>query len=318
MQYRTLGQTGLRVSILSYGASPLGGVFRDIDESAGVRAVQVALDRGVNFLDCSPAYGDTRAETVLGRALRQVARDRYYLATKVGAYGSGFDFSAARVTRSVEESMQRLGVDYIDVIQCHDIEYAEPTQIVEETLPALHALKAAGKVGHVGITGLPLTVLRRVLALAAPGQVETILSFCRYALNDDALRDLLPELRARGVGVINASATGMGLLTPRGAPDWHPAHATIQEGCRLAVAYCQEQGLDIVKLALQFAVANPAIATTLVGTANPENMARNLDYIEEPLDTDALAAVHAVLQPIHRLAFTRGLPQNHDTQDIVA
>ena len=112
MHYRPLGQTGLNVSILSYGASPLGGVFRDTDDHEGIRTVHTALDLGINFIDVSPYYGATRAETVLGRALRGIARDRYILATKVGQYGDGqFDFSAARMTRSLDESCARFGVE---------------------------------------------------------------------------------------------------------------------------------------------------------------------------------------------------------------
>ena len=116
MQYRPLGNTGINVSILSFGASSLGAVFHDIDESDAQRAVHVAVDHGINFIDVSPYYGATKAETVLGRALKNIPRDRYYLATKVGQYGEGeFDFSAGRVTKSVDESLARLNVDYVDL-----------------------------------------------------------------------------------------------------------------------------------------------------------------------------------------------------------
>src|SRR4030095_10441462 len=149
---------------------------------------------------------------------------RYYLATKVGQYGEGeFDFSAARVTRSVDESLARLNVDYVDLIQCHDIEFVKPDQIVDETLPALHKLKKSGKVCHVGITGLPLKVFPSVIDRVAPGTVETILSVCQYEFNDTSLENLIPYVKRRDIGIINASPTGMGLLTERGTPDWHPA-----------------------------------------------------------------------------------------------
>src|SRR6266403_1711994 len=102
MKYRPLGNTGLNVSVLSFGASSLGGVFHDINEAEAIRAVHVSIDRGINFIDCSPFYGLTKAETVLGKALKTVPRDKYILATKVGRYGheqKDFDFSAERVTR---------------------------------------------------------------------------------------------------------------------------------------------------------------------------------------------------------------------------
>ena len=121
MQYRLLGSTGLKVSVLGYGASPLGNAFRTIDDNEGIRTVRAALDLGINFLDTSPHYGVTKSETVLGRALQGVPRDSYYLATKVGQYGEGnFDFSAARVTRSFEESCARYGdrpfTDFLDKV----------------------------------------------------------------------------------------------------------------------------------------------------------------------------------------------------------
>jgi len=313
MQYRPLGSTGLKVSVLSFGASPLGNAFRTIDESEGIRTVRTALDLGINFLDTSPHYGATKSETVLGRALQGVPRESYYLATKVGQYGEGnFDFSAARVAQSFEESCTRLGTDYIDLLHCHDIEFADLGQIINETLPALLKLREAGRVGHLGITGLPLKIFPAVIDRTAPGTVGAVLSFCRYCLNDTGLASLLPALQARKVGIINASATGMGLLTERGAPGWHPAPEPIKAGCRRAVEYCRSVGADITKLALQFAVHHPAIATTLVGTANPANIRRNVACLEEPIDFELMAEVLAVLRPIHNHNFTRGRPENRD------
>lgn len=313
MKYRPLGSTGLNVSVLSYGASPLGGVFGQINERDGIRTVHTALEHGINFIDVSPYYGDTKAETVLGKALADVSRDRYYLATKVGQYGQEeFDFSAERVTRSLDESCARLGVDYIDLLQCHDIEFAEPEQIINETLPALVKLREAGRIGHIGITGLPLKVFANVLDQVDDGVVETVLSFCRYELNDTALADRLPYFESKGVGVINASPTGMGLLTPRGVPDWHPAPPLMVQTAQKAVDFCAAAGVDIVKLAVQFCVAHPGMATTLVGTSRPENIAANIRYAEEPIDEAMIARVREILAPIHNHNFTRGLPQNRD------
>jgi L-galactose dehydrogenase len=313
MHYRPLGHTGLKVSVLGYGASPLGNAFRTIDEGEGIRAVRTALDLGINFLDTSPHYGVTKSETVLGRALQGVPRESYYLATKVGQYGEGnFDFSAARVTASLDESCRRLGTDYIDVLHCHDIEFADLGQIVNETLPALMKLREAGRVGHLGITGLPLKIFPSILDRAPSGTVAVVLSFCRYCLNDTGLEPLLPYLHQKGVGIINASATGMGLLTERGAPAWHPAPQPIMDGCRRAVEYCRSVGADITKLAIQFAAHHPGIATTLVGTANPENIRKNVAWAEAPIDFELMAKVLAVLKPIHNHNFTRGRPENRD------
>ncbi|MDP4624489.1 MAG: aldo/keto reductase [Akkermansiaceae bacterium] len=315
MDYRPLGNTGLTVSALSFGASSLGAVFRPVSVDQCIETVHAALDGGINLIDVSPSYGETLAELNLGRALEGIQRDRYILATKIGSYSEergDYDFSRASTERSVEHSLKRLGVDCIDLIQCHDIEFADHDQIVNETLPTLHRLKEQGLVRHVGITGLPLNVFPSIIDRVAPGIVETILSFCHYELNDTSLEDLIPYFKEHGVGIINASPTGMGLLTSRGAPDWHPSSKAIQEGCSKAVQHCESRGVDIVKLAVQFCCANPDIATTLVGTANPKNIRDNIDYANEPLDETLLAEVLEILEPIHNHNFTRGLPEHHD------
>lgn len=314
MKYRRLGQTDLEVSVLSYGASPLGGVFGDeVDVDSGIRTVHAAVDHGINFIDVSPYYGDTKAETVLGKALAGITRDRYYLATKCGQYGQEeFDFSAERVTRSLDESCARLGVDYIDVLQCHDIEFAEADQIVNETLPALVKLREAGRIGYIGITGLPLKVFSNILDRVDPGVVDTVLSFCRYELNDSALADKIPYLQSKNVGIINASPTGMGLLTPRGVPDWHLATPLMGEVAKKVVDFCTAEGVDVVKLAVQYCVQHPDIATTLVGTSKPVNIMADIRYAEEPIDQEMLTKVLEILAPIHNHNFTRGLPANLD------
>ena len=309
MEYRVLGKTGLKVSALSFGASSLGSVFRPVDEAESIRAVQTALDLGINLIDVSPYYGLTRAETVLGKALKGIPRDEYYLATKVGRYGDDlFDFSAGRVTASVDESLARLNVDYVDIIQCHDIEFGDLDQVVNETLPALRKLEEGGKVRFVGVTGLPLKIFRYVLERA---ELDTILSYCHYSLNDTALDALASDLKAKQVGIINASPLSMGLLSDRGAPKWHPASQEVKAACARAAAFCRERSAELARLALQFSVAHPDLATTLVGTASPENVAKNVRWVEEPMDQELLAQVMQMLAPIHNQTWPSGRPENH-------
>jgi L-galactose dehydrogenase len=309
VEYRPLGRTGLTVSNLSFGASSLGGVFREIDHAEACRTVHVALDLGINFIDVAPYYGLTRAETVLGQALQGVDRGRFLLATKVGRYGDAeFDFSAPRVLRGLDESLARLGVDHVDLIQCHDIEFGELDQVIEETIPALQRAKDQGKVRFIGITGLPLAVFRRVLDQVP---VDTILSYCHHCLNDSSLAELVPYLAAKGVGIINASPLSMRLLSDRGAPHWHPAPPELVERANQAAALCRERGSDLAKLAIQFAVAHPGIQTTLVGTANPDNIARNVAWVGEPIDQELLTAVLAILAPVHNVTWPSGKPENN-------
>ena len=310
MEYRKLGQTGLSVSVLGYGASPLGSVFSEINEDDGIRTVHTAIDLGVNYIDVAPYYGLTKAESVLGKALQGIARGRYYLATKVGRYGDRvFDFSAERTISSVDESLGRLGVDYIDVIQCHDIEFVSLDQIIQETIPALEKLRDQGKVRFIGITGLPLKIFETVLAHS---DVDVVLSYCRYCLNDTSLVRMLPLFFEKRLGVISAAPLGMGLLTNQGAPPWHLAPAIMRETCAQAAAFYKAQGQDISQLALQFAVANPAIHTTLIGMADPDILLKNIRALDTPIDESLLAEVQKILAPIRDQTWPTGLPENND------
>ena len=305
MVYNEIGKTGMKVSNLSFGASSLGGVFHGIREDEGIRAVHTAIDNGINFIDVSPYYGHLKAEMVLGKALKEIARDKYYLSTKVGRYGKDgvntWDYSAKRVTASVYESMERLNVDYIDLINVHDIEFQGDREgglqlICDETLPALVELRQKGVVGHVGITDLQPENLKWVIEHCDEGVVESILNFCHYSLNDTLLKDYLDFFEQHNVGVINASPLSMGLLSQRGAPDWHPASEELKKACTLAAAYCQQKGYPIEKLAIQFSTScNPRIATTLFSSANPDNVLKNIGYVNERMDELLVQEVQQII-----------------------
>ena len=295
----------MKVSNLGFGASSLGGVFHSIREEEGIEAVHTAVDNGINFIDVSPYYGHLKAETVLGKALKDIPREKYYLSTKVGRYGHNgvntWDYSAKRAQESVYESMERLNVDYIDLINVHDIEFQGDMEgglqlIVDETLPALVELRDKGIVKHVGITDLQPENLKWVVEHAPEGTVESILNFCHYSLNDTLLADYLGFFEQHNVGVINASPFSMGLLSQRGAPAWHPAGRDLQRACAKAAAYCEEQGYPIDKLAIQFSTSmNPRIATTLFSSANPKNVLKNIQYVNEPMDESLVQKVQEII-----------------------
>jgi aryl-alcohol dehydrogenase-like predicted oxidoreductase len=305
MKRNPLGRTGLQVSRLSFGASSLGGVFRPVDENEAVRAVHVALDAGINYLDVAPAYGATRAETVLGRALRGVPRARYFLSTKVGKYTSPgsygddtLDYSRDRIRASLDESARRLGVGYFDIVHLHDIEYQgrkHTEWALGEGLDALRELKREGRVGAVGFGIYPMDLWNRVLSSCDP---DAALVHNHYCLNDTRLLELLPIARRTGVGIINGSPFASGLLTDRGPADWHPAGPDERAVFRLAAALCRERGTRLSRLALQFASQNPEIPTTLFSSASPASVARNVEWHEEPFDPSLVAEVQAILASV--------------------
>lgn len=303
MTRHPLGRTGLQVSRLSFGASSLSPVFHAVDEQEAIRAVHTALDLGINYFDVAPAYGGTRSETVLGQALRGIPRDRYFLSTKIGKYTNPgrygddtLDYSRERTRRSIAESAARLGTDYFDLIHIHDIEYQgrrHTEWALTEGFEAVAELKCEGRIGAVSFGIYPMDLWHRILETLP---VDAALVHNHYCLSDTRLTELLPLARAKGIGLINASPFGSGLLTDRGPADWHPATPSQRAVFRQVAEYCTARGTNISKLALQFSCQHPEIPTTMFSTSSPETVSRNVAWAAEPYDPALLAEVQALLR----------------------
>ena len=310
MQTRTLGNTGLELPILSFGASSLGQEFRQVDLDEALRSVHVALDCGMNFIDTSPYYGRGMSEVLLGPALRGIPRDSYILGTKLGRYdGLHFDFSAKRVVESIDVSLHRMGVEHLDIILCHDIEYVEMSQIVEETIPALRKIQEQGKVKFIGMSGYPMNIFKYVLDRT---DLDVVLSYNHYTLQNTMYADLVPYLKEKGVGIMNAAPFSARLLTNAELPPWHKATDEVRSICRQAAKHCEAAGTDIAQLALQFSVANEDMTTCITGSANPNRVRQWADWLKEPMDETLLAEVQEILKPIHNWFYIEGRPENND------
>jgi aryl-alcohol dehydrogenase-like predicted oxidoreductase len=310
LEYRPLGRTGLKLSSLSFGASSLGAEFRSVDIDEAMRAVHVALDLGMNFIDTSPYYGRGMSEVLLGVTLRDVPRGRYYLGTKLGRYDANhFDFSAKRVEESIDVSLHRMRTDHLDIVLCHDIEFVEMSQIVHETLPALRKQQQKGKVRFVGVSGYPMKVFRYVLEHA---DLDVILSYNHYTLQNAMLADLVPMLKQRGVGIMNAAPFAARLLTNQQLPVWHKAVEPVRRIARQAAEHAQEKGVDIAQLAVQFSIANADITTCIVGSANPDNVRKWMEWAAKPVDRQLMTEVLNIFKPIHNWHHVEGRPENND------
>ena len=302
---RPLGRTGLQVSILSFGASSLGGVFHAVEDADAIRAVHAALDLGINYFDVAPAYGGTRSETVLGKALRGIPRDRYYLSTKIGKYTNPekygddtLDYSRERTRRSIDESAARLGTDYFDIIHIHDIEYEgrrHTEWALGEGFEAVSELKAEGRIGAVSFGIYPMDLWHRILTTLP---VDAGLVHNHYSLHDTRMLELLPLAKERGIGLINASPFGSGLLTDRGPADWHPANAQQRAVFKRAADYCSDRGTSISQLALQFSSQHSGITTTMFSSASADSVKRNVAWAEEACDLLLVEEVRQILKPV--------------------
>lgn len=290
--------TGDQLSTLGFGAAPLGGAYGEMTDALATDAVRRALDLGVNVFDTSPYYGDTVSEARLGAAL-EGGRDDVFLITKCGRYGlDDFDFSADRVTRSIDESLTRLRTDRVDLLLAHDVEFDDPELVLNETLPALARIKEAGKARAIGVSGYPLAALER---MAAEFPLDAVLSYCHGDLLDRSLFDTLqPACAARGQAVINASVLHMGVLTADGPPEWHPAPAEVKEAGRAVARLCADRGTSVVDVALRHAAAQEGVSTTLVGVRTAEEVERNVRALERDAAGDAalLAEIEALVAPV--------------------
>ena len=310
MKTRPLGNTGLQLPILSFGASSLGQEFRSVKIEEALNSVRVALDCGLNFIDTSPFYGRGISEVLLGVALRGIPRDQYLLCTKLGRYDlQHFDFSAKRVAESVDVSLHRLGTDHLDILLCHDIEFVPMQQIVDITLPALRKAQQDGKVRFIGFSGYPQKIFRFICDQAP---VDCVLSYNQYTLqNTRFASETVPYLKAKGIGAMNAGPFSARLLTNATLPQWLKEPESVKAAARQAAELCRSRGVDIAQLALQYSLANTDIATTISGSANPENIRNWARWADLPIDQTLLAEVLQIFKPVKDLGHLEGLAENN-------
>jgi len=299
----------MEISVIGYGASPLGNVFGETDEAEGILAVHYAIDHGINYFDVAPMYGVTLAETRLGKALRG-RRDKIFLATKCCRYDiDKFDFSTKRVLESIDESLKRLQTDYVDVYQVHDIEFGDKQQVINEAIPAARKVQQSGKARFVGITGLPVRYLRHVAELV---RVDTILSWAHYDLLEDEMDTVLaPFALEKGIGLINASPLHQRLLTETGPPQWHRSPKEVLDVGPNLAALCRRHGVNIADVAMRFALDYPRVATTIVGMSKLRHVQQNIKVLDFGNDPELMAKIERLVAPVKNKMWFEGQPENN-------
>ena len=310
MEKRALNGTGLELSVLGFGASSIGAEFRPIDVGEALRCVNVALDRGMNYIDTAAYYGRGMSEVMLGRVLPNIPRDSYILSSKLGRYApQHFDFSARRVEESVDISLERMQIDHIDIMFCHDIEFVDLDQVVNETIPALRKQVEKGKVRFIGVSGYPMKIFTEMLQRS---DLDVVLTYNHYTLQNDMALSLVEPCREKEVGLINAAPFSARLLTNLPLPVWHKATDEVREIAAKAAAHVRDRGSDIAKLALQYSVANEDFSSCVTGSANPDRVNQWCDWLEEPMDEELVREVKEILKPIHNWVYVEGRPENND------
>jgi aryl-alcohol dehydrogenase-like predicted oxidoreductase len=309
MPYRPLGRTGLDVSTVAFGTGSLGEMYGPLDKADAVRLVHQVIDAGINLIDTSPYYGS--AQERLGSALGR-RRGAVVLATKAGRYGfADFDFSPTRIRSSLENSLRALRTDHVDILQLHDIEFVPLQPLFEDSFAELEALKAEGKCRFIGATGYPVATVRRVILET---NADVVLTHNKGSLLDDALHDLLAPIAAeRGVGLMNAAAVALGLLTPHGSriqidPPWP---AAVERSAARMVAFAAGCGVDIAFLANQYAIQRSGAATTVIGAGRWSHVQAALTAAATPIDDEVLDAILALRPDASDRAWTLGLPENN-------
>jgi L-galactose dehydrogenase len=310
VEFRRLGKTDLMVSRLGFGAAGLGDLYGVIDPAEAVRAVHMAIDSGINLFDAAPFYGETLAEERLGIALAG-RRDRVVLATKCGRLGfHEFDYSAKGVRAGLEGSLARLGTEYVDLLQVHDVEFGDFAQVIDETLPELRRLQAEGKTRYVGITGYPLGMLARILKATS---VDSVLTYSRYNLLITDMDEVLtPVARQNSVGLINASALSMGILTAHGPAAWHPAPVALKAAGQRAVQLARERGVSLSNQALRFCFDHPYVSSTLVGMSTTEHVRSNMETLLVQSNPAFQQEIRLLFGEFLNYVWPSGKPENWD------
>jgi L-galactose dehydrogenase len=309
MQYRSLGKTELKVSVIGFGASPLGNVFDDCDESEGIRSVHCAIDLGINFFDVAPFYGITLAETRLGDALKGKRND-ILLATKCGRNGlRDFDFSYQRILDSADESLKRLQTDYVDLMQLHDIEFGSKEQVLNEAIPALQKIKTSGKARFVGITGLPV---RYLAAIAKEVEVDTVLSWAHFNLLQDEINaELVPLCQQKDMGLMNAAPLVQRILSDASIPAWHNAPTTLKAMQAPLLECCRKYGVALSDVAIRYAIDHPFIASTIIGMSDQTNVKKNIGVLEFSIPEGLLDEIDRIVAPVKNTMWFEGMPENN-------
>ena len=299
---RPLSSTGLLVSPLCIGAAPLGDMpetfqYSTSEEQALV-TLRTAFESPINFLDTAASYGEGESERRIGKAIQANGGlpAGFVLATKADRDLKTGDFSGEQIKRSIEGSLERLGLDHLQYVYIHDPEHTTFQNVMGPggPLEALRKLQDEGVIGHIGISGGPIDMLIRYVETGAFSAVET---HNRYTLLNRSAEPLLDVASRMGVAVINGAPYGSGILAK--GPEAYARYAyseaspILLERARSFAKVCQEFDVPLAAAALQFSLRDPRIASTVVGMSKPERIAQTVELANYPIAPELWPALDA-------------------------
>ncbi|WP_314584783.1 aldo/keto reductase [Paenibacillus terrigena] len=293
MEYTIFGKTGMKVSKLGLGGAPLAGDFGKTDENDVQRMIHEALDAGINFIDTAPKYGFGESERRIGKALVG-RRDKVVLTTKAIRSDLTYDYNST--IQSVEDSLQRLQTDWIDLLQIHDVETQPYELVVNETLPALEKMRQEGKIRYIGVSTRDLPLMMKYMKTE---RFDTIQFYTRYMLADHTAKDeVLPLAKEMGLGVINGSVLGMGILAESPAPflDQETLDEAKERLDKLSfLRKTEPRGL--IEPGMRFSLSQPDIHVTLTGADTTAVLRTNLSFCDgQGLDPEDQRKVYQLFQ----------------------
>lgn len=320
MEYRRLGRAGMQVSSISLGSWLTYGSG---NVETGIQCIKTAYDLGINFFDTANVYRRGEAEEVVGRALADIRRDTYVLATKVffpmhdGPNGRGL--SRKHIMEQCEASLRRLGVDYVDLYQCHRYDVDTP---LDETLRALDDLVTQGKAIYVGVSEWSAVQIADAVSMARELNLDRIVSnqpiynmLVRYIESD-----IIPLCEREGIGQIVFSPLAQGVLTGKYKPGQQPpadsrasnpevnsfmgddlmSDRTLEAVQKLQ-SVAQEAGYSLPELALAWTLRQPNVSSAIIGASRPEQVEQNAKAADITLSDDILQRIDEVLSDVARM-----------------
>jgi aryl-alcohol dehydrogenase-like predicted oxidoreductase len=317
MEFRHLGRSGLVISEIAYGNWLTHG--SQVEEDAATACVHAALDAGITTFDTADVYAATRAESVLGRALKGQRREGLEIFTKVywptGPGKNDVGLSRKHIMESIDGSLRRLQTDYVDLYQAHRYDHATP---LEETMVAFADIVHAGKAHYIGVSEWAADQIRAAHALARELRVPLVSSQPQYSALWRVIEgEVVPTCEELGIGQIVWSPIAQGVLTGKYLPGAQPpagSRATDDKGganmiarwlrddvlerVQLLQPLAAEAGLTLAQLAVAWVLQNPNVSAAIVGASRPEQVAENAKAAGVKLDAGLLKQMDEILAPV--------------------